>query len=442
MNEQKKLPTVALVGRTNVGKSTLFNRLTKSQQSLVFAREGVTRDYIKNIATWNDKAFNLIDTGGLPFEKNLDSILQEVEQSVHNTIQNSDLILFVCDGKNGLVEQDRMLAKMLHKTKKPVFLLLNKSDNATAFAEHEYEFNALGFKDIFALSAIHGTGVRELLNAVCKTIESTETYEVKEPSYSVAILGKPNVGKSSLLNLLLKTERSIVSEIAGTTREAISESFSFHKEVIKLTDTPGVRRKKKVDDPLEQEMVKRSFQTVRQADIILLMIDSTDGKLADQDLKLLFYAYEQKTSIILVFNKTDILEKDTKDILLYDMKRYDFFLTKIPILWISCKTEKNVGNVLKEIQKARKRRLQKFNPVEIDELIKGALIRRPLYHKRQLLKVLNVKVIESENRLPTFILYVNYPEWFGPTQLGYLENQLRRKYDLLGCPIQFIRQKV
>lgn len=442
MAAQKKLPTIALVGRMNVGKSTLFNRLTKSQQSLVFDIEGVTRDYIQKTVSWNNKGFNLVDTGGLPFEKNQNSILQEVTQSVFNTIENADLILFVCDAKNGLIEQDRRFAKMLHKSKKPVFLLLNKADNTTAFAENQYEFQALGFDNVFPVSAIHATGISELIDAICQTVESVEVKEEEEPSYKVAILGKPNVGKSSLLNLLLKTERSIVSDIAGTTREAISQTVSFHKEMVELTDTPGVRRQKKVDDPLEEEMVKRSFISVRQADIILLMIDSTEGKLSDQDLKLMFYAYEQKTSIILIFNKTDILTQEVKDMLLYDMKRYDFFLKKVRILWTSCKSEKNVGNVLKEIQKARQRRLQKFDPVGVDELVKTSLIRRPLYHKRQLLKVLNVKILESSRRVPTFILYVNYPEWFGPTQLGYIENQLRRKYDLLGCPVELLLRKV
>jgi GTP-binding protein len=346
----------------------------------------------------------------------------------------------VCDGKNGLVEHDRQLAKMLHKSKKPVFLLLNKADNTTAFQEHEYEFNALGFKDIFPISALHGTGIRELLNTITAHEAIIETVEVKteKAAYNVTILGKPNVGKSSLLNLLLKEQRAIISEIAGTTREALSELITFHKELVKITDTPGVRRKGKVEDPLELVMVKSSLDAVRKSDIVIVMIDSTEGHLADQELKLLFYAYEQKKSIILLLNKTDILTNEKKDQLKYDMLQYEFLLKKVPTSWISCKTEKNIGNVLKMILKARERRLQKFDEVKVDEIVKEALKRRPMYHKTQLLKVLRVKPIETVHDVPTFILYVNFPQWFGESQLGYIENQLRKHFDLLGCPVKLI----
>jgi GTP-binding protein len=189
-------------------------------------------------------------------------------------------------------------------------------------------------------------------------------------------------------------------------------------------------------------MVKSSLRSVREADIAIIMIDGSEGHIADQDLKLLFYAYEEKKSIILVVNKTDILEEEKKDRLLYDFKRYEFLIKKIPVVWISCKIEKNIGKLLKEVQKARTRRTQKFDEEEINELIKTSLIRRPLYHKRQLLKIMNVKNLSEQRGLPTFVLYVNFPSWFGPTQLGYMENQLRRKYDLLGCPVVFITQKV
>lgn len=439
---KKAYPRVAIVGRTNVGKSTLFNRITRAKTSIVFEREEVTRDYIHNIITWNDKNFDLIDTGGLPLTKKTDEILAEVKQSVLEIIESADLVLFVCDGKTGLIEQDRRLAKILHKSKKAAFLLLNKADNIRAFEEHEYEFQALGFKEIFHVSALHGTGIRELLDAIADNIESVTDVVPEAPSYSVAILGKPNVGKSSLLNLLLKEQRAIVSEVAGTTREAISETITFHKDLIQITDTPGVRRKRKVDDLLEQVMVKSSLSALRQATIVLMMIDSTEGHIADQELKLLFYAYENKKSIIVLLNKTDILEQEQKDRLKYDMLRYEFFFKKVPILWISCKTEKNVGHVFKQIQKARERRLQIFDEDKVNEIIKEAFIKKPMYHKTQLLKVMHVKPIKTPDGTPTFVLYVNFPEWFGPTQLGFIENQLRRHYDLVGCPVQLIPQKV
>jgi GTP-binding protein len=435
-------PKVVIVGRTNVGKSTLFNRLTKQKKSIVFPREGVTRDYIHEIVTWNKRTFDLIDTGGLILAKHTDPITKEVEQSVHAAIKDATIILFVCDGKNGLVEHDRQLTKILHKSKKPVFLLLNKADNTNAFKEHEYEFQALGFKNTFPISALHGTGIREVLDAVTTHEALADAGQIKPEketvAYNVTILGKPNVGKSSLLNLLLKEQRAIISEVAGTTREALSELISFHKELVKLTDTPGVRRKSKVEDPLELEMVKSSLGAVRKSDIIIVMIDSNDGHIADQELKLLFYAYEQKKSIILLLNKTDILTNEKKEQLKYDMLRYEFFLKKIPTAWISCKTQKNIGTVFKMILKARERRLQTFEEAKVDEIVKEAIRRRPMYHKTQLLKVLRVKPIKTIHEIPTFILYVNFPQWFGPTQLGYIENQIRRHFDLLGCPIQLI----
>ena len=216
----------------------------------------------------------------------------------------------------------------------------------------------------------------------------------------------------------------------------------MEKESVQLTDTPGVRRKRKITDPLEQEMVKQAFNAVRDSDITLFMIDCTEGKLVDQDLKLLFYAYEEKKSIILLMNKIDLLDKEHKEILKYEMKRYEFFLKKIPIIWLSCETEKNLPRVSKDIFLARKRRIQEFDIEKVNEIIKEAIIKKPMYHKTILLKILNVKKIKTKKSIPTFILYVNFPQWFGPTQLGFIENQLRRHYNLLGCPIELIPRRV
>ena len=438
MNKTLSHPKIAIIGRTNVGKSTLFNRLTKEKKSIVFEREAVTRDYIHEVISWQKKSFDLIDTGGLPLKKETDPILKEVQQSVHDIIQQADLILFVCDAKNGLIEEDRTLAKILHKTKKPVFLLLNKADNKTAYEENAYEFNSLGFKDIYPISAIHGTGIEKLLNNISETVETKKDFPQK-PSYHITILGKPNVGKSSLMNLLIKEKRAIVSSTAGTTREAISEDVYFHKDLIQFIDTAGIRKKSKIEDPLEISMAKSSLLAIRNSDIVLLVIDSTKGQVSDQELKLLFYAFKEKKSIILVLNKTDILDTQHKEMLLYDLEKYNFFIKKLPVVWISCISKKNIGTILKEIQFAWKRRKQIFDKVKVENLIKEQLIKKPMYHKTLLLKVLRIQLIQGS--IPTFILRVNYPQWFGPTQLGFIENVLRRNYDLLGCPIQLIPQK-
>lgn len=441
MSQSNTYPKIAIVGRTNVGKSTLFNRISNEKKSIVFDREGVTRDFVHDVVTWDGKSFDLIDTGGLPLKKDPDPIAQHVRKSVESVIQDADIIFFICDGKEGLANQDRDFAKLLHKTKKPILLVINKADNTNAFAEHSYEFHALGFDDVFPVSAIHGTGIRELLDTTSEKLGESKTHTPKEASLRIAILGKPNVGKSSLLNLLLKKERSIVSEVAGTTRESISETIQFHKELIQITDTAGIRRKSKIDDPLEITMVKRSLQSIREADIILFLIDASEGQLADQELKLLFYAFDEKKSIILVINKVDLQDEQHKTMLEYDLEKYEFFFKKIPIIRTSCVTSKNIGLIFKEIQKAQQRRKQPLDEIEINDLILQAFIRKPMYHKTILLKVLNVKVIKNAP-IPTFILYVNFPQWFGSTQLGFIENTLRKQFDFLGCPIQFNVRKV
>ena len=438
MNTTNNYPKVMLVGRTNVGKSTLFNRLADNEKSIVFDRIGVTRDYVQDVISWNNKTFNLIDTGGLPLKKEQDPILRELQESILILLNTADLLLFVVDAKSGLTQEDLLMAKVLRKTKKPVFLLINKADNKNALNENKYDFAKLGFKTIIDVSAIHGIGINDLLGMVADTIECKKAIPAT-PRYTIAILGKPNVGKSSLMNLLLKEERSIVSEVAGTTREAISERVFFHKDLVQFTDTAGIRRQKKVDDLLEVSMVKSSLQTIRTADIILLVTDTSAGNLSDQELKLLFYAYDQHKSIILVHNKTDILDEYHKSELQRDCKKYQFFLKKIPQIWISCKTQKNVGIVLREIKKVWARRNQKFDALEIHELITNALTAKPLYVQSQILLVKKVTVLNRS--YPAFELAVNIPGSFGPTQLGFIENFLRKKYDFIGCPILLLTRK-
>ena len=431
-------PKVVIVGRTNVGKSTLFNRLSDKERSIVFDREGITRDYVHEVITWDEKTFDLVDTGGLPLEKTKDTIIQGIRKSVKDVLAQAELLLFVCDGKNGLTEEDRRIAKIVHKAKKPTFLLINKSDNKKSFEDNLPEFFALGFKNIIPISAIHGKGTLDVLEVIVANVGDPKVEEEK-PACHISLLGKPNVGKSTLMNILIDQERSIVSEIAGTTREAISEKILFHKELIKITDTAGVRRKSRVDDPVEESMVKSSLKAIRDSDIAVVMVDASSGKISDQEFKLLFYAKEQNKSVILVLNKMDIVHEYKKETLDHCLEEYDFLFKTIPIVWISCKTQKNLGAVLKEIQKVRKRLTQKFDQLEIDELIKESCIRRPMYHKKNLLRIYSVKVIES--RIPTFIMYVNYPEWYKETQLGYIENVLRKKYDLLGCPLRLVVKK-
>jgi len=438
MSKIKKLPTVSIVGRTNVGKSTLFNRISKGKKSLVFERENVTRDYISEVIKWDNKHFNLIDTGGLPLKKSKDAILKKVEDSVQSIIEKSDSIIFVCDAKSGPTQKDQTIARMLHKSGKKVFAVINKADNTKALEENIHEFAKLGFKDFFKVSAVHGTGIPELLDSVTK--EMTEKEGVEKPSLKIAILGKPNVGKSSLLNSLVKKERSIVSEVAGTTREAVTETMFFHKNLIQLIDTAGLRRKCRIDDPLEVCMSKDSLKAVRTSDIILLVIDVKEGKLSDQELRILSYAQEQRKHIILILNKTDLLEEDDKQLLEYNLERYEFLLKKLPIIRISCETQKNIGKVLEAIKEVESRREQEIDGKELYELIKSYLLKKPMFHKTQLLKVHSIKPSKVKG-VHTFTLKVNLPEFFGQTQLGFIENLIRKHYNLVGCPIKFVVRK-
>lgn len=449
MKRLKKTHKVLLVGRTNVGKSTLFNRILGKLTSIVFDQEGVTRDYIEEEVSWKDRPFTLVDTGGLSFKKvkkqNKETRIQSyIQENVIDLVAKGHVLFFVCDGKNGLTLEDQRIAKILHKTKRPVILLVNKADNSNALAENMHEFNKLGFDTIIPVSAIHATGINEALNAAVETLEQypPQIEEDTNSSYNIAIVGRPNVGKSSLMNLLTKRQRSIVSDIAGTTREAISEKVFFADDLLQITDTAGIRKKSRVDEPLESLMVKSSLSSIRTADVIILVIDVTEGKIADQELKLLFYAVEQHKPLIILYNKVDLVENDsyTLDQFLQSMDKYNFILKKFPPIAVSCLTQKNVHKIFGQIQKVLDRCKQDIDSVTLDETIKNALARKPLYHKRVLLKLLKIKQNPSE--VPSFTLYVNFPEWFGPTQLGFIENTLRKNYDFQGCPIRFTTQKV
>ena len=440
MTQKAILPKVLLVGRTNVGKSTIFNRLIGEKKSIVFDQEGVTRDYVQEPVTHDGITFELIDTGGFAFRKDIDDISKKVQEKLMALLGYAAVICFICDAKNGLHQEDRKIAQLLHKTGKPVFLFLNKAENTAALEENIHDFYALGFKTVEPMSAIHGRGINTMLDLIVKNIPEKETEFEEEPKHRVVIIGRPNAGKSSLMNEILRQERSIVSNVAGTTREAISQNLFFFKDLIQLTDTAGVRKKARVDDELEELMVKSSFAAVRDADTVVIMIDvSQEGRISDQELKLLFYCYEQKKNMLVIFNKIDLLDEYKKVLLDKCIDEYKFIFDKIPQLWISCATKKNVGKVLIELQKIWARCENPFGAKDINEVLREELGRRHLYKITLELKVYKAVVVQSQ--IPTVELHVNFPEWFGPTELGCIENILRDNYDLKGCPIRLIVKK-
>lgn len=431
------LPKVVIVGRMNVGKSTLFNRLSEKVKSITLDYEGVTRDFISDTVHWQDRTFQLIDTGGISLRKTADPIAEEARKRVIDLLDSADLILFVCDGAVGLLNEDREIAKLLHKIGKPVAVLINKADTKMS-QEHLYEFDSLGFKPIIPISAAHGTGTEDLLEYMMTVLPSKyieDEPEKLEPK--VVILGKPNVGKSSLINLLLGQERALVADMPGTTREAITEKIRFYSEDIQVTDTPGIRRKRGVTEPLETLMVKSSFHALDKANIVLLMVDASEGHIADQELKLAFYAFEHKyRALIILFNKNDLADERQKELLKNDLDRYKHVMKKVEQLTISCKDGKNIGRVLPLIKKVWARHCQEFSSSELTMLFQEGIRRRPIFKSEQELFVLQAKQVKTAPI--TIALKVNIPQWFEQNHLSYFEQLMRKKYDLKGVPIRFI----
>jgi GTP-binding protein len=311
--KKKQLPTVVVVGRTNVGKSTLFNRLSENVKAIALDLEGVTRDFLTDTIEWQGHSFDLVDTGGISLRKTTDPILSQTRAVALSRIDGADIVLFVVDGKVGLVTEDREIAQLLHKHKKTVILVINKVDAKEA-EEHRYDFEGLGFSEKCFISAAHGKNTAELLERIAYHLPAPKIVDIEEPSYKVMLLGKPNVGKSSLMNLLLQKERSIVSDEPGTTREALAERVTFYQEDIQLADTPGVRRMRSVTEPLEGMMVQSTMRALKESDIVLLLIDGSQQSIADQELKLAFYAFDnQYKALMIIYNKSDLVEEAQKE---------------------------------------------------------------------------------------------------------------------------------
>lgn len=439
MAQQTKLPRVVLVGRMNVGKSSLFNRLSENVKSIALDYEGVTRDFLRDTVTWQNVSFDLVDSGGVSFKKAADPIIESVRRIALSLIDSADVVLFVTDGNAGVTAEDQAVARYLHKQNKDTILVVNKIDNQ-AQEEEVHEFNQLGFSSIVPLSAIHGKNINLLLEMIVGRVKNIPArLQDVTVAYKVALLGKPNVGKSSLMNLLLKEERSIVSDVPGTTREPLAAQLRFFQETLQLTDTPGIRRQRAVREPLEKLMVKTAFKAVDQADIVLLLVDGSEGRLSDQELKLAFYVFEQQKSLILLVNKDDLIEEQTLADWEFSTSEYEFFLKKIPTMFISCKTGKNVNRIMPMIQAVWQRAQQEIPEDKLTSLFLEALHKRPFYHSGELLRFYRARQIKSNPMV--ILILVNDPDAFGVSQCTFLESILRSKYDLLGVPVSFIRRK-
>lgn len=432
-----KVPQVAIVGRMNVGKSTLFNRLSKNTKSLALDYAGVTRDVIKDSVDWLGREFELIDTGGISFKKSNDPLLEKVRLKALQALENSQIVLFVVDGVAGVTAEDEEIAHALRRYSSHVILVINKEDVRSA-EENRFEFYRLMHNEVCFVSAQHGRGIGELLDAIVRVLPPIEEELVEvEPRYKVTFLGRPNVGKSSLMNALLKSERSIVSDIPGTTREAVSERISFSHEHLQITDTPGVRRSRSVEEDLEALMVKSSFKAVKDSNIVVLMIDATQAGFVDQELKLAFYAFaDLYKALIVVVNKIDLVGEEERASINASFARYSHLMDKVEVLYISCKTGKNIDRVLPLIKTVWERHSQRLPENALNLTLIEALQKVPLVKNKQRLEIRSVRQLAISPI--TLLLLVNQAQFFGSSQRSFLENVLRKQYDLKSVPIKFV----
>ena len=428
---------IAIVGRPNVGKSTLFNRIVGERVSIVEDVPGVTRDRLYAKANWLTKDFRVIDTGGLQLADQ--DYQKEIRMQVDIAIEEADVIIFVVNGQEGLTDDDRYIARLLHKTKKPVLLAVNKVDNQ-ALIDNSYAFYALGFEELILVSSTHGIGVGDLLD---KSIAFFPQRSIKdyEGKIAFAIIGRPNVGKSSLVNAILNQERVIVSEIEGTTRDAIDTPFTHDGREYVVIDTAGIRRKGKVYEKIEKYAVLRSLQAIERADVIVFVIDGIAG-IRDQDKHVAGYAHEAGKPILILYNKWDGVEKDEHNMVEMTKKIRDAFvyLSYAPILFVSAKTRQRVHQILPQIDNIYNYSQMRIQTSVINEVLADAQrITPPPSHKGQRLNILYGSQVSVAP--PTFVLFVNDPQLMHFSYRRYLENRLREAFILEGTPIRIIARK-
>ncbi|MCX6316978.1 MAG: ribosome biogenesis GTPase Der [Bacteroidetes bacterium] len=434
--------TIAIAGRPNVGKSTLFNRLLEQRKAIVDDMSGVTRDRQYGVADWNGKTFNVIDTGGFVHGSE-DIFEKEIAKQVLVAIEEANVIIFMVDAITGITSLDDSMARMLRKSTKPVFLTVNKVDTNERLLEAS-EFYSLGFEHVFFIASASGSGTGELLDAVAALITDDASEEVKEmealPKF--AIIGQPNTGKSSLLNALIGTERTIVSEIAGTTRDTIHTHYNlFQKEFI-LIDTAGIRRKAKVHEDLEFYSVIRAIKAMDEADICLLMLDAEKG-IAAQDLNIFSLAVKKGKGIVVLVNKWDLVSKETNTAVNYEnelKKRFAPF-SDVPILFVSAKEKLRIFKAVEIALDVYENRKQRIPTSKLNEvMLKAVESYHPPVVRGHPIKIKFVTQLPTQ--VPSFAFFCNFPDDIKLPYKNYLENQLRKHFNLSGIPIRiFFRKK-
>lgn len=429
-------PIVAIVGRPNVGKSTLFNQIGKKRVSIVEDFPGVTRDRIYLDAEWLNREFTMIDTGGIETDTE-DKILTEIRHQAKLAMEEADAILFLVDGRAGVTSADEAVATILRRTKKPVILGVNKIDNIN---NHDliYEFYNLGLGEPIPISAVNSMNLGDLLDKIIEVLPEESHVDDDKDEIRVSLIGRPNVGKSSLVNAMLGEDRVIVSDIPGTTRDAIDTHFIKDGITFSLIDTAGMRRKGKIDLPVERYSVMRSLRAVDRSDVVLMVIDATSG-VTEQDKKIAGYAHEAGKAVVIVVNKWDLVEKDDKTTLRFteDIRHELIFMQYAPVVFTSALTKQRVHRLTELIKYVAEQHTMRVQTSVLNEVISDAVdINPPPSVKGRRLKIFFAT--QPDVKPPTFILFVNDPEIMHFSYLRFLENRLRESFGFEGTPIKMI----
>lgn len=430
-------PVVAIVGRPNVGKSTLFNKIAGTRISIVDDTPGVTRDRVFADAEWLGRDFTLIDTGGIE-PKADDEILSQMRAQAQLAIEMAHVVIFIVNVRDGLTAADKDVAALLIKSGKPIVLAVNKVDNTGDPPMDFYEFYNLGLGDPIAISSTHGLGVGDLLDECAKHFPSAEEGDEEEDVIKVAVVGKPNAGKSSLINRILGEERVIVTNIAGTTRDAIDTHYERNGQKYTFIDTAGIRRKSKVDEQIERYSVIRAFAAVERSDVCIIMIDGAEG-ITEQDSKIAGFVHESGKAAIVVVNKWDIVEKETNTMKNYKLDILDTlaFMQYAPIQFISAKTGARVDKLFDMINAAAEQNARRITTGMLNDVIGEATAKvQPPSDKGKRLRI--YYATQASAKPPTFVIFVNKAELFHFSYQRYLENQLRAAFGFEGTPIRFI----
>ncbi|WP_337050930.1 ribosome biogenesis GTPase Der [Priestia megaterium] len=428
-------PIIAIVGRPNVGKSTIFNRIVGERVSIVEDIPGVTRDRIYSSGEWLNLDFNIIDTGGIDIGD--EPFLEQIKQQAEIAIDEADVIIFLVNGRDGITAADEEVAKILYKSKKPVVLAVNKVDNPE-MRELIYDFYALGYGEPFPISGTHGLGLGDLLDEAAKHFPKEKDEDYGEEVIKFSLIGRPNVGKSSLVNALLGEDRVIVSDLAGTTRDAIDTKFTKEDQEYVVIDTAGMRKRGKVYESTEKYSVLRALKAIERSDVVLIVLNAEEG-IIEQDKKIAGYAQEAGKAVVIAVNKWDTVEKDEKTMKKFEenIREHFQFLTYAPIVFLSAKTKKRTHTLLPMIDLASESHAVRVETSILNDVIMDAVAMNPTpTHNGNRLKIYYTTQVAIKP--PTFVVFVNDPELMHFSYKRFLENKLREAFGFEGTPIKII----